>query len=105
MFDLAAQPVWIRVGVAAVLVVAPTLWFLAGYRALERIRHEELVERMIEEGYTHPGLDDFLDQVTSPGPSTSNGTVTCASCDTPTHVALGNCHVCGERLRSSHRDR
>lgn len=98
MFDFAAGgSAWVRAGVTALLVVAPTVCFLAGYRLLAWLRHDELAERAVEEGYAHPGLDDFL-SVPEPSGATAGPTVTCDACDRPTVPTLGNCHVCGERV-------
>ena len=91
-----AQSVWLRVGVTAFLVVTPAVCFLGGHWLLRRFQHDGLVERMIEEGYEHPGADEFLEQL---GLSTADSeTVRCPSCDFPTVPSLERCHVCDDRL-------
>lgn len=99
MFDpVTTQSVWFRMGITAVLVVLPTLCLLAGYRALRWVRHDGLAERMVEDGYAHPGVDDFLDPFSTPGAASDGGTVTCGACDAPTCAGLETCHVCGSRM-------
>lgn len=98
MLDLPvlAQSVWLRLGVTAVLVATPAVCFLGGYWLLRRFQHDALVEQMLDDGYEHPGAEEFLEQL---GLATADSeTVRCPSCEFPTVPSLERCHVCEERL-------
>jgi hypothetical protein len=93
---VATQSVGLRIGIAALLAITPVGCFLVGYYLLWRCRHRGLVEQMIEDGYEHPGPEEFLAQLGLSMPNSE--TVACPSCDFPTHRSLERCHFCDQEL-------
>ena len=89
---------WFRFGVTVVLMFAPTICFLVGYRLLDRMQHDGLVERMIDEGYEPPTARDFLAQLSFSNRNSNDSTVVCRSCNAPTLATAESCHLCKNRL-------
>jgi hypothetical protein len=95
MTDLGSAQIAFRLAVAVFVIVTPTLAFLASYRLLERMRDDDLVNRLLDdEEYRPPTADDYIARLTGGRSVPAEGRLTrCRSCGNPT-LPTGNCHYC-----------
>lgn len=78
---------------AAALTVAPSLCFVALVRGLERLRDDQLVDRLVAQGVldpTAPGVGDAAGNL---------GTVTCRHCEAENPIWARHCGSCRRELR------
>lgn len=88
----------VRLAVAAVVIVTPTLLFLGLVRLLEGLRDDDLLYRLLTEEQLREveqahSLASFVDEVTGTAP----GAVRCPDCGT-INAAGTACHDCGADL-------